>query len=88
MTPDARVAQQLPELKLDALIVSALPNIRYLCGFTGSNGLLILSGDSATLFTDPRYTIRAVRISFTARDCSMSRTRLPRGSVRAWSNNA
>ncbi len=59
MTPDARVAQQLPELKLDALIVSALPNIRYLSGFTGSNGLLILSGDRATLFTDPRYTIRA-----------------------------
>ncbi len=59
MTPHARVAVQLPELKLDGLIVSALPNIRYLCGFTGSNGLLILSGDSATLFTDPRYTIRA-----------------------------
>ena len=59
MTPDARVAQQLPDLKLEALIVSALPNIRYLCGFSGSNGLLVLSGDSATLFTDPRYTIRA-----------------------------
>ena len=59
MTPDARVAQQLPNLKLDALIVSALPNIRYLCGFSGSNGLLVLSGNSATLFTDPRYTIRA-----------------------------
>ena len=60
MTTDARVAKQLPEMKLDALIVSALPNIRYLCGFTGSNGVLVLAGDSATLFTDPRYTIRAV----------------------------
>jgi Xaa-Pro aminopeptidase len=59
MTPNARITKQLPELKLDALIVSALPNIRYLCGFTGSNGLLVLSAESATLFTDPRYSIRA-----------------------------
>ena len=63
MTPDERVAQQLPELKLDALIVSALPNIRYLCGFTGSNALLIVSREGATLFTDPRYTIRAAQES-------------------------
>jgi Xaa-Pro aminopeptidase len=63
MTPDSRIAQQLPELKLDALIVSALPNIRYLCGFSGSNGLLILSGGDATLLTDPRYTIRAAEES-------------------------
>ena len=59
MTPNVRVARQLPELKLDALIVSALPNVRYLCGFTGSNALLLLTGDGATLFTDPRYTIQA-----------------------------
>ena len=47
------------ELKIDALLVSALPNIRYLTGFTGSNALLLLAPDSATLFTDPRYTIQA-----------------------------
>ena len=29
------------ELKIDALLVSALPNIRYLSGFTGDNGLLL-----------------------------------------------
>ena len=28
---------QFAELKIDALLVSALPNIRYLSGFTGSN---------------------------------------------------
>jgi Xaa-Pro aminopeptidase len=63
MTPETRIAGQLPELKLDALVVSALPNIRYLCGFSGSNGLLVLSSDGATLFTDPRYTIRASKES-------------------------
>ena len=45
---------------VDALVVSALPNIRYLAGFTGSNALLVLVKDGAsTLFTDPRYTIQA-----------------------------
>jgi len=47
------------ELKIDALLVSALPNIRYLSGFTGSNALLLVTPDSQTLFTDPRYTIQA-----------------------------
>ncbi len=47
------------ELKIDALLVSAAPNIRYLSGFTGSNGLLLVTPESHTLFTDPRYTIQA-----------------------------
>lgn len=47
------------DLKIDALLVSALPNIRYLSGFTGDNGLLLVTPDSQTLFTDPRYTIQA-----------------------------
>lgn len=41
------------------MLVSALPNVRYLSGFTGSNGLLLVTPDSTILFTDPRYTIRA-----------------------------
>ena len=47
------------ELKVDALLVSGLPNIRYLCGFTGDNALLLLTPESQTLFTDPRFTIQA-----------------------------
>lgn len=46
-------------LKIDALLVSALPNIRYLTGFTGSNALLVLAPDWRLLFTDPRYTVQA-----------------------------
>jgi Xaa-Pro aminopeptidase len=49
----------LAGLKIDALLVSGLPNIRYLSGFTGSNALLLVAPDSQTLFTDPRYTIQA-----------------------------
>jgi Xaa-Pro aminopeptidase len=47
------------ELKIDALLVSAPPNVRYLSGFTGDNGLLLVTADSQTLFTDPRFTIQA-----------------------------
>jgi Xaa-Pro aminopeptidase len=47
------------ELKVDAVLVSAVPNIRYLAGFTGDNALLLEAPDSRTLFTDPRFTIQA-----------------------------
>ena len=36
-----------------------MPNIRYLSGFTGDHALLLVTPDSQTLFTDPRYTIQA-----------------------------
>jgi Xaa-Pro aminopeptidase len=53
------VASGLAEHKLDGLLVSLGPNLRYLSGFTGSNGLLLLLPGKSILFTDPRYTIQA-----------------------------
>jgi len=53
------VASGLQERKLDALLVAFSPNLRYLTGFTGSNGNLLLTPERAILFTDPRYTIQA-----------------------------
>lgn len=44
---------------IDALLVTSLPSLRYLTGFTGSSGLFILTADQAILFTDPRYTTQA-----------------------------
>ena len=44
---------------LDALLVSHAPNIRYLCGFTGSSGLLLVTESKSALFTDGRYTAQA-----------------------------
>jgi Xaa-Pro aminopeptidase len=55
----AIVAAGLAERKLDAHLVSFGPNLRYLSGFTGSNGALLLAEATAILFTDPRYTIQA-----------------------------
>lgn len=43
----------------DALLVTNLPDVRYLTGFTGSNAALLLCGRRATLFTDGRYTTQA-----------------------------
>lgn len=47
------------EAEIDALVVSTPSNIRYLCGFSGSNGTIILSAGRATLITDARYDERA-----------------------------
>ncbi len=46
---------------LGALLVSGLPNIRYLTGFTGSSGLLLVSAEGTALFTDPRYSLQAAQ---------------------------
>ena len=53
------VAAGLEEHKLNGLLVSFGPNLRYLSGFTGSNGLLLITRERSILFTDPRYTIQA-----------------------------
>jgi Xaa-Pro aminopeptidase len=44
---------------LPALLVTHLPDVRYLCGFTGSNAALAISAKTAALFTDGRYTTQA-----------------------------
>jgi len=53
------IAARLPELKADALLVSSSANIRYLSGYTGSNGLILLLPSETHFFTDPRYEISA-----------------------------
>ena len=54
-----RVRDRLQDERLDGLLVSHLPNIRYLTGFTGSSALLLVEPGVATLFTDFRYEIQA-----------------------------
>ncbi len=50
-----KLRERLAATGLDALLVSHLPNIRYLCGFTGSAGLLLVEEAGSTFFTDVRY---------------------------------
>jgi Xaa-Pro aminopeptidase len=54
--------QRLAAEKLDAFLVASAANVRYLSGFTGSNGMLLVFPDGgAVLFTDPRYRIQAAQ---------------------------
>lgn len=55
----ARAGLELEQSRLDALLVTHLPNIAYLCGFTGSAGVLIVSQREYVFFTDGRYTQQA-----------------------------
>lgn len=44
---------------VDALLVTHLPNIRYLTGFSGSAGLLLVMPSGSVLLTDFRYAVQA-----------------------------
>ena len=47
--------RQLAELALDGFLVSQADNRRYLSGFTGSNGVLIITAERQAIATDFRY---------------------------------
>lgn len=50
-----KLREHLAATRFDALLISHLPNIRYLCGFTGSAGLLLIEESGSVFFTDVRY---------------------------------
>lgn len=46
---------RLDDFGVDGVLVTALPNVRYLTGFTGSNAAAIVARDAGVLLTDGRY---------------------------------
>ena len=50
--------ERLAAEKIDALLLTALPNIRYLTGFSGSSALLIATQADILFITDFRYEIQ------------------------------
>lgn len=55
----SRLRSALGENDLDSLLVTHLPSIHYLCGFTGSAAALLVANRGAVLFTDGRYSAQA-----------------------------
>jgi Xaa-Pro aminopeptidase len=54
-----KLREHLATARVHGLLVSHLPNIRYLCGFTGSAGLLLVEESGSVFFTDVRYDTQA-----------------------------
>jgi Xaa-Pro aminopeptidase len=58
----AAVRARLEDARVDALLVTNLSNVRYLTGFSGTNGQVLVLADGATFFSDPRYEARAAQL--------------------------
>jgi Xaa-Pro aminopeptidase len=54
-----RVLAELADRELDALLVTDLVNVRWLTGFTGSNGVALIGRDTRRFITDFRYLTQA-----------------------------
>ena len=67
----------LEELELDALLVTRLVNVRYLTGFTGTNGQLLAARGTGVFLTDVRYEEQSQR-----QLPDLDRRVYPRGLVR------
>jgi Xaa-Pro aminopeptidase len=66
-----KLHQRLAEKELDFIFVSQPENRRYLSGFTGSEGFLLITRQNAILAVDFRYTEQAKQ---QAPDCEIFRT--------------
>src|SRR5918997_3172217 len=54
-----RLVELLRERELDSLLVTDLMNVRYLTGFTGTNGACVVTPDERLFLTDFRYVSQA-----------------------------
>ncbi|NLC70705.1 MAG: aminopeptidase P family protein [Desulfuromonadaceae bacterium] len=56
-----KIRRVLDQRELDAVLFTHAANIRYLCGFSGSEGALIVDRQGSFFLTDSRYTTQARR---------------------------
>jgi len=58
----SKVRQRMEAERLDALLVTSLPNVQYLTGFSGTesgDGVMLVTARNSILFTDSRYDLQA-----------------------------
>lgn len=56
-----RLKKDLTKANLDGFVVTNLDQVRYLCGYSGSNGLLVVTPKQAYFLTDFRYIEQAAK---------------------------
>ncbi len=61
MQKNAILKKRLPELGVDGIMITDINNLRYITGFTGSSGFLILTKKHSIFVTDFRYQEQAKR---------------------------
>jgi len=61
---------EMKKKKLSAFLISDSRNLRYLCGFTGTNGRLFITNKRCVLITDARYFETAEKIGISYYDQS------------------
>ena len=54
-----KLRRRMAEERVDLLLVSSLPNVHYLTGFSGSAGAVLMAPSKTLLFTDSRYDLQA-----------------------------
>jgi Xaa-Pro aminopeptidase len=58
-----RLRERMAEAGFDALLITNLPDVHYLCGFSGSNAGLLVWATGELLATDGRYVTQAAQES-------------------------
>ncbi|MEW5994464.1 MAG: Xaa-Pro peptidase family protein [Candidatus Zixiibacteriota bacterium] len=80
--------KKLQSENLDGMVITHLNHIRYLCGFTGSAGLLVITPKGAEFFSDFRYAdqarkqVKGARVSIIKEDPIKALKEYPRFNVR------
>src|SRR5438874_12607202 len=67
----------LQRARLNAALITHSPNVRYLCGFSGSTGVLVVTLERSAFFTDSRY-IEQARLQVTADEHHAEGAMLPK----------
>lgn len=80
--------QKLRSDNLDGMILTHLDHVRYLTGFTGTAGLLVINPSGADFFTDFRYTeqarkqVKGARVSIVKRNLVADLKEFPKLNVK------
>jgi Xaa-Pro aminopeptidase len=78
-----RLQKILKDENLDAFLITYLPHVRYLSGYTGSNGIMVITLNSSSFLTDFRYKeqskkqVKGSKITVVERDLYSGLTDIP-----------